>query len=149
MIWQRRVLSFLPDVLRPRARVAEAMILLIGARLLVRFVPMRHWRGSLGRVGGGDITSVAPARDDRRAIRAIIRVTQRLPIEMPCLPRAMAAQWMLARRGTPSALVFGILPEQARGDIHALHAWVEVGGQIVIGNDPGRAYHRCLVLVQP
>jgi Transglutaminase-like superfamily len=58
-------------------------------------------------------------------------------------------QWMLRRRGAPSALVFGIMPDRGTGDIHALHAWVEAGGMVIIGDDPTRSYARGLTLVQP
>lgn len=123
------------------------MILLLVARLLIRFMPLRWWRGSLGRVS--DTASSNSEYPNRRIVRAVNRATQRLPIDLVCLPRAMAVQWMLRRRGQPSALVFGILPERGTGDIHALHAWVEAGGVTIIGNDPTRNYARGLMLVQP
>jgi Transglutaminase-like superfamily len=40
---------------------------------------------------------------------------------------------MLRRRARPSQLVIGVLPEQARGEIEDLHAWVEIGGEVLIG----------------
>lgn len=123
------------------------MILLLIARVLISFVPLRRWRGSLGRIGGAG--STGDAHPYRQIVRAVLRATQRLPLEMVCLPRAMAVQWMLRRRGTPSALVFGIMPERGTGDIHALHAWVEVGAVTIIGEDPTRCYARGLTLVQP
>jgi hypothetical protein len=81
--------------------------------------------------------------------QAVIRGAQHLPVEVVCLPRAMAVQWMLRRRRRPSALVFGILPQLDSGDIHALHAWVEAGTTIIIGDDPTRSYARGLTLAQP
>ena len=81
--------------------------------------------------------------------RAVERAAARLPGDTVCLPRAMALQWMLRRRGHASALVFGVQSERREGDIHALHAWVEVGGRTVIGADPERTFARGLVLVQP
>jgi hypothetical protein len=48
-----------------------------------------------------------------------------------CLPRAIAAKAMLARRGCGSAfhLGAGIDP---RGGL-ALHAWLVAGGEVVVG----------------
>jgi hypothetical protein len=144
-------LSNTPDAqgwLRPRLRVAEAMVLLVLARLLIVAVPLRRWRGTLGRVApapeGTQITVV-----HRRVAGAVKRAGAWLPGDFVCLPRAMAGQWMLRRRGQPSALVFGVLPEHASGDEHALHAWVETGDAVLIGADPTRTYARGLTLVQP
>jgi hypothetical protein len=129
--------------------VAEAVVLLLMAVLLIRLAPLRSWRNSLGRI--------APAPPDhavttahRRIARAVVRATEWLPGEYVCLPRAMAVQWMLRRRGLPSALVFGVVQGGlASGDIHALHAWVETGTTVLIGNDPSRSFARGLTLVQP
>lgn len=85
----------------------------------------------------------------RRVGAAVMRAAERLPGTYVCLPRAMAVQWMLRRRGRPSTLVLGIQPEYASGDLHALHAWVEAGDQVIIGSDPTRTYARGLTLVQP
>jgi hypothetical protein len=49
------------------------------------------------------------------------------------LPQAIAAKFMLARRGCTSTLHFGV----ARDERAALiaHAWLEAGGFIVVGED--------------
>lgn len=136
----------------PRLRVAEALVLLAVARLLVRGVPLKHWRGSLGRMA-------APAGplafDDamrlrcKRLSRAVQRAADRLPGTSKCLPQAMALQWMLARRAIASTLVFGIRPPALRDQGDALHAWVEVGGVVVLGGLPDMTFQRGLELTQP
>ena len=60
-----------------------------------------------------------------------------MPFETVCLPRAMALSWMLRRRHIAHALVFAARPAERRDDEHALHAWVEVDGTKVIGDEPG------------
>ena len=47
---------------------------------------------------------------------------------MTCLPRALALQRMLARRGIVAALRIGVRKEAAT---LAAHAWVEVDGRAV------------------
>lgn len=149
--------AFLPDTHSPdrwpRLRVAEATALLIIARLLVWLVPIRYWRRSLGRVVTGSIDQAVagkrPPLDLRRLSRAVTRATQHLPGISKCLPQAMAMQWMLKRRGIGSALVFGILPANQRDHADALHAWVEIGDTVVIGERPGLDFRRSLALVQP
>ena len=132
-----------------RLRVAEAIGWLLAARLLIAAVPMRLWRGSLGQVAAGDQSAGEALHPlTPKIARAVIRGCEFLPIAMVCLPRAMAAQWMLGRRGVHSALVFGILPGGQRDTIDALHAWVEAGGEIVIGDSGEDGYRRGLVLIQ-
>jgi hypothetical protein len=123
------------------------MVLLILARLLVRWVALHRWRGTLGRVGEA---AVSPCDPGYGAVsRSVVAAARRLPGDFVCLPRAMAVQWMLRRRGLASALVFGVSPQAKDDGLHALHAWVEGGGRIVIGEDQRNQYARGLVLVQP
>ena len=68
-----------------------------------------------------------------RLARVVERGVYRLPIEARCLPQAMALAWMLRRRGMAPAIVLSALPGQHRGGLDDLHAWVELGGEVVIG----------------
>jgi hypothetical protein len=122
-------------------------MLLVVAKLLVRRVPLRVWRRSLGRVG----LPQSKARDEasRRVSIAVRQAAVRLPGSYMCLPQAMAVQWMLRRRRIASALVFGAHGGGNRSTPLELHAWVEIGGQIVIGDDPSRVYISGLTLIQP
>ena len=63
-----------------------------------------------------------------------------LPFEAACLPRAMAAQWMLLRRGVPSRLVFGARRPAAPGGGNDYHAWLTVDGERVIGGRRAETY---------
>lgn len=123
-------------------QLAEAAILLTIARLLVRFVRFGRWRGALGHLAPGPHSSKAsgngclPDDLDRYLSRVVDRAALRLPFECLCLSRAMALHWMLARRGRRSTLVFGVLPGPRRGHLDDLHAWVELGGEVLIGDSP-------------
>lgn len=127
---------------RIHAQLAEAAVLLVVARLLVSFVQFGRWRGALGRVvpaagsSGAATTTREPAPLDRYLSRVVDRVALRLPFEYRCLPRAMALHWMLTRRGRPTTLVIGVLPGPRRGQLDDLHAWVELGGEVLIGSSP-------------
>lgn len=119
-------------MMRWRLLVAEAMLLLVVARLLVVALPLGWWRGLLGPVVSTPARGTAGAAD-RRCARSVERAALRLPGESKCLPRAMALHWMLARRGRSAQLVIAVLPGTARGGLDDLHAWVELGGEILIG----------------
>jgi len=110
------------------------MVLLCRARLLVAMVPLARWRGTLGLAG--------EARDDdggeaRRLAIHVERAAARLPFHTKCLVRAMALSWLLRPRAIPHALVIAVRPQAARGGDDDLHAWIEHGGRIVLGDLPG------------
>jgi hypothetical protein len=117
---------------RWRLLVAEAALLLLAARVLVACLQLRWWRGLLGPVAERSLPGSA-SDSDRRLARAVERAAWRLPGESKCLPRAMTLHWMLARRGRPAQLVIAVLPGAARGGLDDLHAWVELGPEILIG----------------
>jgi Transglutaminase-like superfamily len=149
-----QVSSLRLDLMRHRVRVVEAMFWLVLAKCLVHHVRFGLWRRRLGVMDNGlrastDLAMVYDPLPVYRVVSAVDRASQRLPGDYVCLPRAMAAQWMLARRGTPSTLVFGIARDMDEGRLHDLHAWVEVCGVIVIGAMPERDYARGLALMQP
>lgn len=120
------------------------MALLVAARLLVAYVPFRHWRGTLG--AQSDPGRPAPPLDSRAALearrigRAVDRAAGRLPGAWLCLPRAMAAQWMLRRRAIPGAILFGVVEPGHRGTPDDLHAWVACGDEVIVGE--GELYHQ-------
>ncbi|MCZ8326303.1 MAG: lasso peptide biosynthesis B2 protein [Sphingomonadaceae bacterium] len=118
--------------MRWRLLVAEALALLVLARVLVAGPPLGWWRRWLGPVADG-ARAEPPDRADRQLARAVERATQRLPGGAKCLPRAMALHWMLRWRHRPSQLVIAVLPGQERGGVDDLHAWIEAGGEILIG----------------
>lgn len=114
---------------RKRALAVEAAVWLALARLFVGRVPMRYWRldaaADAGRAGRA-------ARSAPAVGWAVRRVADRLPFETKCLPRALAAHWMLRRRGGASRVVFGVrraAPERRP----EYHAWLVMDGETVIG----------------
>ena len=120
----------------PWSRVAgwprglEAAVLLAVARLLVKHVPMRHWRAWL-------TTADAPLAAPRHVVahtiaRSVRSVARRRPLRAVCLPQAMAGQWMLRRRGVASRLWFGVR-KGADADGLEYHAWLTVDGECVLG----------------
>lgn len=133
--------SFLRASPTTRRMALEAVLLIALARTLVVFVPMRHWRARLhtsaptkaaaSQAGALDSEATAEAGT---VVRLVDRVARRMPFDASCLARAMAAQWMLRRRGIASHLQLGAL----RRPDHtvALHAWLTVAGRCVVGGGP-------------
>lgn len=123
-----------------RRMTLEAMVLLPIARGLVNHVPMKNWRRTLGAIvkpGDPPVMGSAPATESpglsRRLARQVERAAGRLPFHTKCLPRAVALQWMLRRRNIEARLIIAVY----RGSDAAMdeyHAWVEVGGDIILGH---------------
>jgi len=60
-------------------------------------------------------------------------------INASCLPRALAAQAMLRRRGVASRLCLGVAPGQGA---MAAHAWIEVGEDVIVGGAEAARFTR-------
>ena len=120
-----------------RHYLREATVMLFVARLAVRFIPPARlfaWASRpprrIRRFAGDEVAlGVLGGRDSRRqAVDA-----------GACLPRALAAQTMLRRRGIASKLCLGVTRE---GGALAAHAWVEVGQEMIVGGAAAQGFSR-------
>ena len=72
-----------------------------------------------------------------RVCQAVTRIAH-WPVRWAvCLPQALAAHWMLARRGVPSHIRFGV---RAGAPGLSSHAWLICRGEPVLGQAAGIAY---------
>jgi hypothetical protein len=125
------------DRWRSKARTAKAMLALSLARLLVEAVPFKHWRNMLGSTAD-PATQLATASERAKLLAADVEwAAKKLPFATKCLPRAMALSLMLRRQRLPHAMVIAGRPADLRQTPDALHAWVEMDGEKIIGNLPG------------
>lgn len=132
--------AFLGNLVRlplaEKALAAEAAACLALARLLILFIPLRHWNDGVD-VGRERVTAPPDdaALDRARRIGRIVRLTaRRMPFEALCLPQAVAAQWMLRRRGLSGVIRLGArkpAPDQSM----RLHAWLVCGDAVLTGGD--------------
>jgi hypothetical protein len=126
-----------------RALLLEAALRLTWARIELLVFPFRRIAARLGGVrpaSGADTDTVSASRASAAHI-AIVRdvawavpcAARHVPFDAACLPQALAARHMLARRGVPSVLHFG-LARAATADASLLaHAWVDADGIEVTG----------------
>ncbi|MFM2438392.1 MAG: hypothetical protein RLZ55_1211 [Actinomycetota bacterium] len=120
---------------RHRARVLEAMGLLVMGAAAQKWVPMTRWALVLGHHGavpeawsGQEVVrlpAVAASLVERRVAGAIRSGVRRLPFEPTCLAQATAGQIMLRARHSPGVVVIGLRPKPERdaGPWDA-HAWL-------------------------
>jgi hypothetical protein len=71
--------------------------------------------------------------DALRLGRAVVRTLAVLPADSRCLMRSLVLTGMLARRGSPGALVIGVKP----GEVFGAHAWVELDGRPLLSAGNG------------
>jgi len=74
--------------------------------------------------------------------RAVKRAARRLPWTIVCFPEALAAHWMLRRRGAPSQVHYGL---RTTVENLSAHVWVTLAGEIVVGEERDDA-HICVAI---
>lgn len=83
-----------------------------------------------GLAGRPSHRSPSPGEEDR--ICWAVDSASRFSPSSTCLTRALSAKLLLSRAGHPAALRIGVAKGQ--GEQLRAHAWVEVGGRVVIGD---------------
>ena len=121
---------------RERLLVAEAAVLLVGVGAVVRVVAYTRVRSALESVPAPLLEGEATLEDVGWAVGAGAGA---VPGDRSCLARALVAEAMLERRGHETALRFGV--DGADRDMEA-HAWLESGGETVVGGENREAYTR-------
>lgn len=109
----------------------EALTALSSAGVLLRLLRFSWVASRLGRH-----MAESPALDDQGTTSRVVRIrwavetaARHLPWKPVCLPQAVAAQWMLRRRGIASTFYLGVNPAEGLD----AHAWVRAGSIIVTG----------------
>ena len=120
---------------RERLLVAEAAVLLVGVGAAVRVVAYIRVRALLGSMPAPLLGSGT----SRERIGWAVDAAAAVPGDPSCLVRALVAEAMLERRGHETALRFGV--DDAGADVEA-HAWLESGGEIIVGGENREAYTR-------
>lgn len=112
--------------------IVEAVVSLGAARAAILLVPFRWIAPWLERKPRGSGRSIAPDPAlTGRVGRAVTTAAHHVPWNAVCLPQAMAAKFMLARRGYTSTLHLGVARTGA--DDLIAHAWLEAENAIVVG----------------
>ncbi|HVU32164.1 MAG TPA: lasso peptide biosynthesis B2 protein [Opitutaceae bacterium] len=127
--------KFLGHGWRRRGLFCEAFGLLCWARLLIRLVPFRGLAPRLGKAQA-ESSSELTVNAQRTALDvawAIGAATRHAPLRFVCLPQALAAKWMLRRRGIANTLYLGIAAGRETESAMTAHAWLRSGDKIITG----------------
>jgi hypothetical protein len=118
-----------------RLLLAEALAALAVLRLGQFLVPFRQTVRLLRLAPGESPGALDPAGSAlaARVGWAVRAAAARTPWRSACLVQALAALWLLERRGLPATLYLGVAKgPQGPGGLSA-HAWLRCGGAIVTG----------------
>lgn len=117
--------------------LVEATLWLTAARLALKLVPFPTIGRYLGTLRPPAPELPAGSAEQCARVRAIGWAVNtagaHLPVEMVCLPRALAGWQMLHRRGIPSRLHFGAVKTRKPDDGLLTHAWLTTPGVRVTG----------------
>lgn len=140
-VWRvRRIGRWLQIPLSDFLILAEALASLAVSRAAVWLLPFR-WLASAPRYPGA-VDEEPPEGRRRAALRvgwAVRTVARRGNVLANCLCEAIAARWMLRRRGVSAALHLGV---QSPESGFKAHAWLEAAGQPVGGVRRSAGYVR-------
>jgi hypothetical protein len=127
---------------RERHLFLEALPCLVWAKILVHTLPFDRLARRLGTLQTETPrTIIAEERALAVAVSwAVQAVARHVPLGFVCLPQAIAAQWMLRRRGVSTTLYFGVDFQQEKKIRIRAHAWLRAGDKIVTGEDQKRRH---------
>jgi hypothetical protein len=127
--------------------IAEAVFAVTAVRLALALVRFHHLLMLLEKAALRFRARHAGERPPPgRIVWAIQAASRRVPEASSCLPRALAARFLLVRWGYPADLLIGVARDN-EGKLEA-HAWVETLGKVMIGqSQPG--YFSPLAEVKP
>ena len=122
--WRRKIAR--------RVLLAEATFCLLVARLVLILVPFPQLMRMITRpLRRDELHGPARVQQRKQVRQAIYTMRQRMQDQTTCLHRAIAAQFMLRRRGISSTIYFGAIRQPGEG--LTTHAWVQDGTEGVVG----------------
>lgn len=115
-----------------RKLLLEALVALGRVRMTLWLRPSSAaFRDYPGRTSSGLQVVDADSSDPAQVALAVRRAGKVIPAST-CLAQALATQMMLARRGITVEVRIGVARDEHRS--FEAHAWVELGGRVLIGN---------------
>lgn len=135
--------QFLSRSRRDRFLFLEALLTLTWVKLLVHTVPFRRLSRHLGQPQAKTPDAI-PAHERAIAVDiswAVQAAARHVPLGFVCLPQAIAAKWMLRRRGIASTLYLGVAFDTKDRTEMLAHAWLRAGDKILTGAAEAARHH--------
>lgn len=140
----QKLLRFVRMPQHERQLLLQALGALAALKVLAWVLPQRRLQALTGRrPSASGAPRGGPAGHAPRDVGVAVERAALLVPGAGCLPQALATQWLLHRRGDAAVLRVGVARD---GDALLAHAWVECGGEVVVGGAQAAAYQ---VLARP
>ncbi len=140
----RRVRKFLSLPSAERSLIIQAAFLLYGARVGLWLLPFSVLRAWVDRVKMRTLSANSKPHSPSQIAWAVETTSRYLPLTRRCFPKALAVQVLLARSGYSSRIQIGVTRDKTKGFLS--HAWVEIQGQVLIGEGEGAVFAPILSL---
>lgn len=128
----KKAFNFLSAPLATKRLLGRALGWVVFYRLTLWLLPFARLKRMLALRPPGPETPSLPAARIAEIVSAVRAVSRFVPAAS-CLTQALAARRLLEAAGQASELKFGVIKNSEKFEAHA---WVEVGGRIVIGRLP-------------
>ncbi len=119
---------------RERGRLGEAFFYLALARIALLFIPFKRLAARLGKQQHQSPATLALPIQHAQARRigwAVTTMSRYVPWDSACLAQAVAAKWMLQKRGLTSTMYLGVAYDAQKKML--AHAWLRCGEVYVTG----------------
>jgi len=120
---------------RDKLLFLKIAFMLAATRAALTFFPYKRVLGFFENMATRGLASGERTDDDRRYVDQVVFLTKaagrRLLGTKPCLPQALVVECLYKRRGFDASLRIGVTKDENNQLL--AHAWVESGGDIVIG----------------
>ena len=129
----KKVINFLSTPFSTKKLLGRALGWVVFYRLTLWLLPFARLKRLLDLKAAepAEKTSVPAARIAE--IVSAVRAVSRFVPAASCLTQALAARRLLEAAGQSSQLKFGVIKNSEKFEAHA---WVEIGGRIIIGRLP-------------
>ena len=121
-----------------RKLLLEALMALMAASLMIRFLPFRRIARAADRLIGRTPVGDEQSRIVRHCRWAVRSWARRVPWRAVCFQKGLALHIMLRRRGIPSVLHYGVAQDNDRG--LTAHVWVSWAGHAIEGAEEAPNY---------
>lgn len=113
----------------------EASALLVAGYVMIKLLPFSWWKRQVMVSAVSQEIRQEPTQEQKKialmVMRSIAQVNRNAGDLFVCLPQALAARWMLSRRGVATSLYLGTM--KSVQDDREFHAWLKVGNLMVTG----------------
>jgi hypothetical protein len=119
-------------------RLAETTLMLALASAAIAVLPFRWLTTMLGRSTAPPRHPAADEPEIAAAVRDIEAAARRLPWKIVCFQKGVALHWILARRGIPTVVHYGVGQSGEKG--LTAHVWISAHGRNVLGGEIAQEY---------